>query len=123
MRLKNIITISDSSAVTIPSVVSMRDFEIAQLFGIFEQTARVNIKSILKTGAVSSNLCTGGVVSGNSIIPEYFGLDMVVAIAFRVNTYQADIFKKHILSKLTHHSNQNLFIQISESNKDNMVYS
>ena len=114
-----IITISDSDMVHIPTTVSMRDFEIAQLFGVFQQTVKANIRTILKSGVSCGDTSKGGVVVGNSIIPDYFGLDMVIAIAFRVRSPKAEIFRQWIMKRLTNNCldrPQALFIQLISSN-------
>lgn len=118
MKRKNIITISDNGQVSIPTTVSMQDFEIAELFDIMIPTVRGKIKTLLKSRFLPS--CSGGVVMGNGIIPEYFGLEVVIAIAFQVNSYKADIFRKHILCKLTAPTAQPLFIQINNQNRDSI---
>lgn len=114
---KYIITISDSGVVHIPTSVQMRDFEIAQLFEVFQQSVKANIRAILKSGVSNEDTSKGGVVVGNSIIPDYFGLDMVIAIAFRVQSPKAEIFRRFIMNKLTvSRINQpSIFIKLSDS--------
>ena len=115
MKTKNIITISDSGVVHIPITVSMRDFEIAQLFGVFQQSVKANIRAILKSGVSNGDTSKGGIVVGNSIIPEYFGLDMVIALAFRVQSPKTEIFRQWIIKRLANNSfdrPQAMFIQL-----------
>ena len=119
---KHIITISDSGMVHIPTTVSMQDFEITQLFGVFQQTVKANIRTILKSGVSCGDTSKGGVVVGNSIIPDYFGLDMVIAIAFRVQSPKAKIFRQWVIKRLTDtNSNrmQPMFIQLPNNSKLN----
>lgn len=95
---REIVTISESGAITIPTTqVLMRDFEIAELFGVFSQTIKSAIKFILKSGIVLPDYTHGGVVIGNSIQPDYFGLDMITAIAFRIQSPQAHLFREYLL--------------------------
>lgn len=111
------VTISDNGKITVPDNVQMRDFEIAQLLGIMLPTVRGVIKRLLKTRFLAD--CNGGVVQGNQIIPEYFGLNVVIAIAFQVQSYKADIFRKHILSKITASNLPPIYVTIGN---DNRVY-
>ena len=91
---REIITISENGIITIPTAqILMRYFEIAELFGVFSQTVKSAIKSILKSGIVLPDCRHGGVAIGNSIQPDYFGLDMITAIAFRINSPQAQVFR------------------------------
>ena len=102
---RNIITIDDNGTVTVASDVRMRDFEIAQLFGVFTQTIKANIKTILQSGIVRADLTDGGVMVGNHIFPDYYGLDMITALAFRVQSPQAEMFRTWALRKMVAKNN------------------
>lgn len=120
---RNIITINDGGVVTIPNgVIRMTDNEIALLLEVMLPTVRGKIKTLLKTRAILDCDMSGGIVSGNRIIPEYFGLEVVVAIAMQVDSYKADIFRKHILSQLTRPSSPHMYIQLYNEHSDT-VYS
>ncbi len=107
------ITISDSGAVNIPQgLVRMTDFEIAQLFEVMIPTVRGKIKTLLKMRHNLDCDRDGGIVSGNRILPEYFGLEVVVAIAMQLNSTKADIFRKYILNKLCRGNSQPIYIQL-----------
>lgn len=112
------ITISDSGQVSIPATVSMRDFEIAELFDIMIPPVKGKIKSLLKS-RFSTN-CSGGIVMGNSIFPEYFGLEVVIAIAFQVDSYRADIFRKWVMRKLTQPNSLPIYIGMNDVRDNNV---
>ena len=105
-----IITISENSAVVVPHKVMMKDFEIANLLGITYPAVRGKIKVLLKSGRYED--FGGGEFVGNTLISDYWGLDMVIAIAFAVNTYQADIFKKYVMRKIMKGDNLPIFISM-----------
>ncbi|MFR9511797.1 MAG: hypothetical protein SNG69_08775, partial [Rikenellaceae bacterium] len=108
---RNIVTISDSGAVNVPTNVEMMDFEIAQLLGVMVPTVRGAIKRLLNTRPLVD--CSGGVVRGNRVVPEYFGLEVVIAIAMQVESYEADIFRRWLLRKVTRSFNQQpIYIQM-----------
>lgn len=116
---ENIITISESGVVSVPDNVQMRDFEIAELFGAMIPAVRSNIRVILKSGIVTANTHSDGTFCGNTFYPDYYGLDMVVALAFRIQSLEAEAFRIWILSKAAkkEHSmiNQQVFISIDKS--------
>ncbi len=123
---RGIITISESGVITIPSVITapilMRDYEIAELFGIYAQAVKTAIKAVLKSGAVAPDYTHGGVVVGKSILPDYYGLDMIPAIAFRIYSPKAKAFRELVISRLSIVSRPipaPLFIQVSSSNRNN----
>ncbi len=105
------ITISDDGAVNVPNDVQMTDFEIAQLLGIMIPTVRGAIKRLLNGRPLLD--CSGGVVRGNRVVPEYFGLEVVIAIAMQVESYESDIFRRWLLRRLTQPVNQQpIYIQM-----------
>lgn len=120
------ITISENGVITIPSEATapilMRDFEIAQLFGVYGQTVKAAIKAVLQSGVVVPDCTHGGTVVGSSIQPDYYGLDMITAIAFRIQSPQKQVFRKLVLSKLSAVSKPTsapIFIQVGSSKRNN----
>lgn len=101
MEKKTIVTINGNGIVSVPDKVMMQDFEIAELFGVMIPTIKSNIRTILKTGIAISDCINGATLVGNNILPDYHGLDMVVALAFRIHSPQAGIFRRWILEKVT----------------------
>lgn len=97
---ENIITISDNGSVYVPTNVQMRDFEIAELFGVMIPTVRSHLRAILKTGIATGNYTNGATLVGNNVLPDYFGLDMVMALAFRIHSWQAETFRQWITKKV-----------------------
>lgn len=95
------ITINENGIVSVPDKVMMQDFEIAELFGVMIPTVRASIRTVLKSGVCDGDFSNGGTVIGKSIIPDYFGMDMVVALAFKIQSPQTEIFRRWILSKAT----------------------
>ena len=96
---REIITINENGTVSVPDKVMMQDFEIAGLFEVTIPTVRANIRTILKTGIVTGDFINGATLVGNNILPDYYGLDMIMALAFRIHSPQAGIFRRWILGK------------------------
>ena len=96
---RKIITITDSGNVTVPSETKMSTLEIANLFGIYYQTAKRHIRAIEKSNIASGDYSLTCTVDGKSIYPDYYGLEMVIALAFRVQSEKADIFRRWIVKK------------------------
>ena len=98
---RKLIKISENGNVFIPDNVQMWDFEIAELFGVMIPTIRSNVRAILKSGVVTIDTQHGGTVIGATILPDYYGLDMIIALAFRIHSRNARILRKWILRKVT----------------------
>ena len=94
-----IITISESGCANIPDGnVWMSEMELVELFGVIGPTLRAAIKAICKCGT----LCSAATQRCDTIIPAswatFYNLEMVVAFAFRLNTYEASRIRYKILN-------------------------
>ena len=112
-----IITISESGRVNIPSDnVWMSEMELVELFGVMAPTLRASIKAIYKSGT----LCPVITQRCNTITPAswttFYNLKMVVALAFRLNTYEANMIRQPVLEGLCmrNKSERNLFIALKK---------
>ena len=115
---QEIITIADNGKVSVPANVQMRDFEIADLFGIIVPTVKVKTKQVLKDGVCRGDITNAGTVVGNSITPDYYDLDMVVALAFRIQSPRAKMFRKWVLERMVSTNTtiqSQVFISISDN--------
>ena len=99
MEKGTIVTINGDGSVSVPDKVMMQDFEVAGLFGVTIPAVRANIRTILKTGIVTGDLTNGATLVGNNILPDCYGLDMIMALAFRIHSPQAEVFRRWILEK------------------------
>ena len=98
---RTIITISESGRVNIPnSNVWMSEMELVELFGVIAPTLRAAIKAIYKSGT----LCPVVTQRCDTITPAswatFYNLEMVVALAFRLNTYEASKIREKVLESL-----------------------
>ena len=96
-----IITISESGRVNIPSGnVWMSEMELVELFGVIAPTLRTAIKAINKSGTlcpVSTQRCDLATPKSWS---TFYNLEMVFALAFRLNTYEASRIRQKVLESL-----------------------
>lgn len=84
-----IITISESGKVNISSInVWMFEMELVELFGVIAPTLRTAIKAIYKSGTlcpVTTQRCD---LATHKSWVTYYNLEVVIALAFRLNTYK-----------------------------------
>ena len=108
-----IITISESGIVNIPSGnVWMSEMELVELFGVIAPTLRVAIKAIYKSGTlcpVNTQRCDLATPKSWSI---FYNLEMVFALAFRLNTYEASWIRQKVLEGLCKQKENNIGILI-----------
>lgn len=118
-RKRETITINENGSVSVPDKVMMQDFEIAGLFGVMIPAVHTNICTILKTGIVTGDFTNGATLVGNNILPDYYGLDMIMALAFRIHSPQAGILRRWILRKVTEKGMNSPQIFVSVYNRGN----
>ena len=109
-----IITISESGKVNIPSnSVWMSEMVLVELFGVIAPTLRVAIKAIYKSGT----LCPVSTQRCDLAIPKswatFYNLEAVIAIAFRLNTYEASRIRQKVLEGLYQLKEKNVSIFLS----------
>ena len=96
-----IITISENGRVNIPSGnVWMSEMELVELFGVIAPTLRAAIKAIYKSGTlcpVSTQRCDLATPKGWA---TYYNLEVVIALAFRLNTYKASRIRQKVLESI-----------------------
>ena len=96
-----IITISESGRVNIPSKsVWMSEMELVELFGVIAPTLRAAIKAIYKSGI----LCPATTQRCDLATPKnwatFYNLEVVIALVFRLNTYEASKIRQKVLESL-----------------------
>ena len=96
-----IITISENDRVNIPSGnVWMSEMELVELFGVITPTLRAAIKAISKSGTlcpVSTQRCDLATPASWAI---FYNLEVVIALAFRLNTYEASRIRQKVLESI-----------------------
>ena len=116
-----IITISENGRVNIPdSNVWMSEMELVELFGVLAPTLRAAIKAIYK----SEMLCPVSTQRCDLAMPKswatFYNLEVVIALAFRLNTYEASRIRQKVLKGLCmgNKSEINLFIALKSERND-----
>lgn len=96
---REVIAMTDNGIVTVPNNVRISITEIADLFGIYCGTAKKHIRTIEKSGIVEGDYAMGSTTDGRKVYPEYYGLEMVIALAFRIQSKNATLFREWLCGK------------------------
>ena len=112
-----IITISENGSVNIPSGnVWMSEMELVELFGVVAPTFRATIRAIYKSGT----LCPVTTQRCDLATPQswatYYNLEEVIALAFRLNTYEASRIRQKVLESLCRRKENRISLLISLNN-------
>ena len=117
---RGIITISETGAVTMPTVpVWMTQFEIADLFGVFSCHVRKAIRSIYKNKEVSEFDTMKYVGQADGISYDVYSLEMIVAIAFKICSKESISFRRFVtdrMSVVTKETSVTLFVSCGRGN-------
>lgn len=99
---KAIITI-ENGMVSVPQSgeIRMTAFEIAALFEVYVRAIDAGIKAVLKSGIVKMDFSRPVTVAGNTLMPDVYGLDMIVALSFRIESRNAEVFRKWVIRRIT----------------------
>lgn len=102
-QMENRIIRIENGIVSVPQSgeILMAAFEIAALYEVNVQTINANIKAILKSGVVKADISGSATVAGNIIMPDVYGLEMIIALAFRIRSYNAEVLRKWIIKKIS----------------------
>ena len=85
--------------VTVPGDARMNIAEIADLFGIYYREAKRHIRAIEKSGVLAGDYSMGGTVEGRNIYPDYYDLDVIIALAFQIQSKNATLFREWLCGK------------------------
>lgn len=109
-----IITISENGRVNISSGnVWMSEMELVELFGVIAPTLRTAIKAIYK----SETLCPVSTQRCDLATPAswatFYNLEVVIALAFRLSTYEAGRIRQKVLESLCQRKESGINLLIS----------
>lgn len=97
------ITIENGQVTIRPSAtgVWLTQAQIADLFGVFTSAVSANIRAILKSGILQEDRVFRRTRSRNGNLVERYDLEMITALAFRLKSEKAKVFRKWIIERAT----------------------
>ena len=120
---RSIIRINENGRVNIPSSnVWMSEMELVELFGVIAPTLRTSIKAIYK----SVTLCPVSTQHCDLATPTswatFYNLEVVIALAFRLNTYEASRIRQKVLEALCQRKESRIDFLILLGNNSHLYY-
>ena len=98
-----IITISRTGNVSMPENITdiwMSEAELVSLFGVIAPTVRAAIKSVYKNRILKEYEVQRYIHLSDKISMDVYSLEMVVALAFRINSYGVERVRNAILERM-----------------------
>ena len=98
---RGIITISESGMVSMSTApIWMTQFEIADLFRVFSCDVRKAIHSIYKNKELNQVNTMKYVKQPDGISYDVYGLEIVIAIAFRICSKESILFRQFVINEI-----------------------
>ena len=100
---RGIITMDESSNIIMPENVTdiwMSEPELVELFGLIAPTLRASIRAVYKSGGLKEYQAQKYIRLDNGYHADVFSFPMVVALAFRINTFGAEQVRNAILERV-----------------------
>ena len=99
---RGIITISETGAVTMPTVsVWMTQQEIADLFGVFACDVRKAIHTIYKHKELNELDTMKYLKQSDGISYDIYNIEVIIAVAFRICSKESILFRQCIINKMS----------------------
>ena len=120
-----IIIITESGNVNIPdSNVWMSEMELVELFGVIAPTLRAAIRAIYMSGTLTLASTQRYDIATPTSWATFYNLEVVIALAFRLNTYEASRIRQKVLESLTQRKMEvfNLFFALKSGGNDNFYH-
>lgn len=104
MRMeRNIIIVNESGSIIMPENIAsiwMSEAELVELFGVIAPTLRAAIRAIYKSGALKEYEVQKYIRLENGYNADVFSFTMIVALAFRIDSFGAEQVHNAILKRL-----------------------
>lgn len=118
-----IITINENGNVNIPSGnVWMSEMELVELFGVIAPTLQAAIKAIYKSGTLCSATTQRCDLATPKSWATFYNLEVVIALAFRLNTYEASKIRQKVLESLYQRKENGIDFLILLGNNSHLYY-
>ena len=122
---RNIIIVNESGSIIMPENIAsiwMSEAELVELFGVIAPTLRAAIKAIYKSGT----LCPATTQRCDLATPKswatFYNLEVVIALAFRLNTYEASRIRQKVLECLCQRKESGINFLILLGNNSHLYY-
>ncbi|WP_251621708.1 hypothetical protein [Odoribacter lunatus] len=102
---RSIITMDENGKVTVSNHTTeiwMNETELAELFGVIVPTIRAGIEAVYKSGALKAYEAERYIRLDNGLSCDVFSLSMLVALAFRIDSYGTKQVHNFLLKRMMH---------------------
>lgn len=91
----------------------MSEMELVELFGVIAPTLRSAIKAIYRSGTLSLATTQRCDLATPKSWATFYNIEVVIALAFRLNTYEASRIRQKVLESLCQRKESEISILLS----------
>lgn len=100
---RGIITVSESGLVSMPTAqIWMTMQEIADMLNVFGCYIRKATQAIFKEGTLDKDDVCRHIRENDRISYDVYSLELVIAVAFRIDSRESRAFREFIMQAITH---------------------
>ncbi len=123
---REVITINEHGNIFMPTDIAdvwMSEMELVELFGVIAPTLRAAVRAVYKSGVLKEYEVQKYVRLENGYYADVFGFPIVVALAFRINTFGAEQVRNAIFERLyLRKEKTSIFFSLGFNNMDSFNY-
>lgn len=100
---RNIITMSESGNIIMPgnaAYIWMSEPELVELFGVITPALRAAIRAVYRSGVLNEHEVQKYVRLENGYHADVFSFPMIVALAFHINSFGAELVRNAVFERL-----------------------
>lgn len=94
----------------------MSEMELVELFGVIAPTLRAAIRAIYKSGMLTPAITQRCDLATPASWAIFYNLEVIIALAFRLNTYEASRVRQKVLEILCQRKENGINVFISLNN-------
>lgn len=104
------------TGVTLSGNVWLADYEITDLFGVTFSAVNSQIKAVYKSGVLREHDTCRYIRLENGNRADVYNMEMITALAFRLNSLPANIFRRWVVRKAVTpiHSHPPIVLQLKD---------
>ena len=119
---RGIITINNG-VVGIPTAsVWMMQEEIADMFKVYGRDIRRAINAVYKDGVLSESETLRYIWLDKRRSIDAYSIEMIIAIAFRINSRESEIFRRYMMNRLYPKNDCNIVLFANGFRKGNSIF-
>ena len=90
--------------------VRLKGWLLAQFFGVYESAINANVRVLIQSNMVNPAPDCGFKQSSRTLLPEVYDLEMIIALAFRINSPETAELREWVLKKIIHKTEKRVVI-------------